>query len=64
MSKDVNLSRRAILAGATAVPAVAVLPVIGAAAANPDAELIALGVQLDTAGKEWLAFGVLPNGDG
>ncbi len=47
MSKNAKPSRRAILAGATAMLAVAVLPVIADAAANPDAELVALGAWLE-----------------
>jgi hypothetical protein len=51
-------SRRAVLAGAAAtLPAVAVLPSLtAAAAANPDAELIALGVQLEPIAEEWLVL--------
>ena len=47
-----NLSRRAILAGAAAVPALA-LP--AEAADNPDAELLALGSQLEPIIREWVA---------
>ena len=41
-----NLSRRALVASAAALPAIAVMPAIAAAAANPDGELIALGEEL------------------
>ncbi len=47
MSTTKNPTRRTILAGATALPAVAALPVIADAAANPDAELVALGARLE-----------------
>jgi hypothetical protein len=55
MLKDVNLSRRAMLAGATAaIPATAIAsPSIG-----QDAELLALGAQLDQVEQEWLIMRV------
>jgi hypothetical protein len=49
------LSRRAIVAGAVAAPALA-LPVVPAlAAANPDAELLALGEQFELIIRDWAA---------
>jgi hypothetical protein len=45
--KTKEISRRTIMSGAAALPAVAVLPTIADAAANPDAELLNLGRQLD-----------------
>jgi hypothetical protein len=47
-----NLSRRAILAGAASVPALTALP--AEAADNPDAELLALGSQLEPIIREWV----------
>jgi hypothetical protein len=51
-------TRRAILAGAAALPALS-LPVIAAiptARPNPDAELVALGKELEAAVAEWRAY--------
>ena len=43
-----NLCRRALVRGAAAIPAVAVLPAVSALVAdNADVELLALGAQLD-----------------
>jgi hypothetical protein len=54
-----NLNRRAILAGAAALPAVAVLPAAiaasAAAADNPDAERLRLGKQLEQVEQEFSA---------
>ena len=49
MSRN-DLSRRALIAGAASLPVAAgaiTVPAIAAASGNPDAELLALGVQLD-----------------
>jgi hypothetical protein len=55
-----NLSRRAIMSGAAALPALAMPPVASAMSAemgdNPDAELLALGTELDSIVAEWLAL--------
>jgi hypothetical protein len=50
-----NLSRRALVRGAAAIPAIAVLPAAAPAAGNPDAELIALGAELDAIIPQWHA---------
>jgi hypothetical protein len=48
-----NLSRRAIVAGAASVPALALPAVAANAIGNPDAELLELGIQLEAAIQEW-----------
>jgi hypothetical protein len=50
-----QLSRRALVRGAAAIPAVAVLPGAALAADNPDAELIELGAELDAVIPQWHA---------
>jgi hypothetical protein len=51
-----NLSRRAIMSGAAALPAVAVLPVSAIArVGNPDAELLRLGAEFQPIIHEWAA---------
>lgn len=50
-----NLSRRALVRGAAAIPAVAVLPAAAFAADNPDAELLELGAELDAVIPQWHA---------
>jgi hypothetical protein len=54
-----NLSRRALVRGAAAVPAVAglsaAIPALASAADNSDAELLALSAQLDRICEQWLA---------
>ena len=50
-----QLSRRALVRGAAAIPAIAVLPAAALAADNPDAELIALGAELEAVIPQWHA---------
>ncbi len=62
-----NLSRRALVRGATALPAVAglsaAIPALASAADNPDAELLALSPQLDRICEQWLAQRALDDED-
>jgi hypothetical protein len=62
-----NLSRRALVRGATALPAVAglsaAIPALASATDNPDAELLALGAQLDRICEQWLAERALDDKD-
>jgi hypothetical protein len=57
--KTKEVSRRTLVTGAAALPAIAVLPAIADAAANPDAELLALGAQLAELEREAQALNAL-----
>jgi hypothetical protein len=62
-----ELSRRALVRGATALPAVAglsaTIPTLASTADNPDAELLALRAQLDRVCEQWLAQRALDDED-
>jgi hypothetical protein len=62
-----NLSRRALVRGAAAVPAVAglsaAIPALASAADSPDAQLLALRAELDRICEQWLTQRALDDED-